>query len=95
MERTADDMSELSLDQLVELERREIRTAPDGSRAIILRPNKRRRRIVNMPLTPAAEATADVEREDHDGQRRSAPRADQFAAVASGVGAAVGTKASE
>ena len=26
---------------------------------IILRPNKRRRRIVNMPLTPAAEAIID------------------------------------
>ena len=29
--------------------------APDGTRAIILRPNKRRRPVVNMPLTPAAE----------------------------------------
>jgi integrase len=44
---------------LVELERSEIKKAPDGSRAIILRPNKRRRRIVNMPLTPAAEAIID------------------------------------
>jgi hypothetical protein len=49
----------LRIGDLVELERREIRTAPDGSRAIILRPNKRRRRIVNMPLTPAAEAIID------------------------------------
>ena len=45
--------------ELVELERSEIKRAPDGSRAIILRPNKRRRRIVNMPLTPAAEAIID------------------------------------
>jgi hypothetical protein len=45
--------------ELVELERSEIKRAPDGSRAIILRPNKRRRRIVNMPLTAAAEAIID------------------------------------
>ena len=37
----------------------EIKKAPNGSRAIILRPNKRRRRIVNMPLTAAAEAIID------------------------------------
>ncbi len=49
----------LRIGDLVELERSEIRRAPDGSRAIILRPNKRRRRIVNMPLTPAAEAIID------------------------------------
>ena len=41
----------LRIGDLVELERSEIKKAPDGSRAIILRPNKRRRRIVNMPLT--------------------------------------------
>ena len=49
----------LRIGDLVELERSEIRRAPNGSRAIILRPNKRRRRIVNMPLTPAAEAIID------------------------------------
>ena len=49
----------LRIGDLVELERSEIKRAPDGSRAIILRPNKRRRRIVNMPLTPAAEAIID------------------------------------
>ena len=49
----------LRIGDLVELERSEIKKAPDGSRAIILRPNKRRRRIVNMPLTPAAEAIID------------------------------------
>ncbi len=49
----------LRIGDLVELERSEIRRAPDGSRVIILRPNKRRRRIVNMPLTPAAEAIVD------------------------------------
>ena len=49
----------LRVGDLVELERSEIRRAPDGGRAIILRPNKRRRRIVNMPLTPAAEAIID------------------------------------
>ena len=49
----------LRIGDLVELERREIKRAPDGSRAIILRPNKRRKRIVNMPLTAAAEAVAD------------------------------------
>jgi hypothetical protein len=46
----------LRIGDLVELEHSEIKRAPDGSRAIILRPNKRRRRIVNMPLTPAAVA---------------------------------------
>ena len=46
----------LRIGDLVELERSEIKKAADGSRAIILRRNKRRRRIVNMPLTPAAEA---------------------------------------
>ncbi len=51
--------SGLCIGDLVELERREIKTAPDGSRTIILRPNKRRRRIVNMPLTAAAEAIID------------------------------------
>jgi integrase len=49
----------LRIGDLVELERSEIKKAPDGSRAIILRPNKRRRRIVNMPLTAAAEAIID------------------------------------
>ena len=49
----------LRIGDLVELERSEIKRAPDGSRAIILRPNKRRRRIVNMPLTAAAEAIID------------------------------------
>jgi hypothetical protein len=49
----------LRIGDLVALERSEIKRAPDGSRAIILRPNKRRRRIVNMPLTPAAEAIID------------------------------------
>lgn len=49
----------LRIGDLVELERSEIKRAPGGSRAIILRPNKRRRRIVNMPLTPAAEAIID------------------------------------
>ena len=49
----------LRIGDLVELERSEIKRAPNGSRAIILRPNKRRRRIVNMPLTPAAEAIID------------------------------------
>jgi integrase len=49
----------LRIGDLVELERSEIKRAPDGSRAIILRPNKRRRRIVNMPLTPAAVAIID------------------------------------
>ena len=49
----------LRIGDLVELERSEIKKAPDGSCAIILRPNKRRRRIVNMPLTPAAEAIID------------------------------------
>ena len=49
----------LRIGDLVELERSEIKRAPDGSRAIILRPNKRRRRIVNIPLTPAAEAIID------------------------------------
>ena len=49
----------LRIGDLVELERSEIKRAPDGSREIILRPNKRRRRIVNMPLTPAAEAIID------------------------------------
>ena len=33
--------------------------APDGSHTIMLRPSKRRRRIVDMPLTPAAEAIID------------------------------------
>lgn len=47
------------LGDLVELERSEIKRAPDGGRAIIVRPNKRRRRIVNMPLTAAAEAIID------------------------------------
>ena len=36
--------------------------APDGSRAIVLRLNKRRRRIVNMPLTPSAEVVIDKAR---------------------------------
>jgi integrase len=49
----------LRIGDLVELKRSEIKKAPDGSRAIILRPNKRRRRIVNMPLTAAAEAIID------------------------------------
>jgi hypothetical protein len=49
----------LRIGDLVELERGEIRTAPSGARAIVLRPNKRRHRIVNMPLTPAAEAIVD------------------------------------
>ena len=49
----------LRIGDLVELERSEIKKAPDGSRAIILRPNKRRRRIVNMPLTSLAEAIID------------------------------------
>ncbi len=49
----------LRIGDLVELERSEIKKAPDGSRVIILRPNKRRRRIVNMPLTAAAEAIID------------------------------------
>ena len=49
----------LRIGDLVELERSEIRRATDGSRAIILRPNKRRRRIVNMPLTAAAEDIID------------------------------------
>jgi hypothetical protein len=49
----------LRIGDLVELERSEIKKAPDGSRAIILRPNKRRRRIVNMPLTAAVEAIID------------------------------------
>jgi hypothetical protein len=49
----------LRIGDLVELERSEIKRAPDGSRATILRPNKRRRRIVNMPLTAAAEAIID------------------------------------
>ncbi len=49
----------LRIGDLVELERSEIKRAPNGSRAIILRPNKRRRRIVNMPPTPAAEAIID------------------------------------
>lgn len=49
----------LRIGDLVELERSEIKRAPDGRRAIILRPNKRRRRIVNMPLTAAAEAIID------------------------------------
>jgi hypothetical protein len=52
----------LRIGDLVELDRSEIKRAPDGSRAIILRPNKRRRRIVNMPLTPAAEAIIDKAR---------------------------------
>ena len=45
----------LRIGDLVELKRSEIKRAPDGTRAIILRPNKRRRPVVNMPLTPAAE----------------------------------------
>jgi hypothetical protein len=49
----------LRIVDLVELERSKIKKAPDGNRAIILRPNKRRRRIVNMPLTPTAEAIID------------------------------------
>ena len=49
----------LRIGDLVELERSEIKKAPDGSRAIILRPNKRRQRIVNMPLTAAAELIID------------------------------------
>ena len=39
----------LRIGDLVELERSEIKKAPDGGRAIILRPNKRRRRIVHAP----------------------------------------------
>ena len=42
-----------------QLERGEIKKAPGGGRVIILRPNKRRRRIVNMPLTAAAEVIID------------------------------------
>ena len=49
----------LRIGDLVELERSEIKPAPDGGRMMILRPNKRRGRIVNMPLTPAAEAIID------------------------------------
>ena len=49
----------LRIGGLVELERSEIKKAPDGRRAIILRPNKRRRRIVNMPLIPTAGAIID------------------------------------
>ena len=46
----------LRIGDLVELERSEIKSAPGGGRAVVLRPNKRRNRIVNMPLTAAAEA---------------------------------------
>ena len=48
----------LRIGDLVELERSEIKKAPDGSRAIILRPNKRRR-IVNIrsPRPPKRSST--------------------------------------
>ena len=49
----------LRIGDLVELERSEIKSAPGGGRAVVLRPNKRRNRIVNMPLTAAAEAIID------------------------------------
>jgi integrase len=49
----------LRIGDLVELERSEIKGAPGGGRAIVLRPNKRRNRIVNMPLTASAEAIVD------------------------------------
>lgn len=49
----------LRIGDLVELERSEIKSTPGGRRAIVLRPNKRRNRIVNMPLTTAAEAIID------------------------------------
>ena len=44
-ERPGEDRLAIGVGDLVELERSEIKRAPDGRRAIILRPNKRRRRV--------------------------------------------------